>query len=234
MRTHQTLQTDGWRAKGHPFPWVQPSLMPMVLPLVAVTCMPHSARLRPYLNLFTWGLTMFIPLWDWSAAEPFPLTSDPGSTRMGATVLCCLSSCPPWSHPMGRPWFLCKRKAAHRWVLGVFTVFICLAQLKTSPGARLEGMCALNEPEPFDWRGESSALILFCSLQSFAHSSVSMGVLHTHSALGEKHSRRYWRIPAWDPLVSSECKQGRSVSPSWLNLLGSLWVLVWCKTSLST
>lgn len=223
MRTHQTLQTDGWRAKGHPFPWVQPSLMPMVLPLVAVTCMPHSARLRPYLNLFTWGLTMFIPLWDWSAAEPFPLTSDPGSTRMGATVLCCLSSCPPWSHPMGRPWFLCKRKAAHRWVLGVFTVFICLAQLKTSPGARLEGMCALNEPEPFDWRGESSALILFCSLQSFAHSSVSMGVLHTHSALGEKHSRRYWRIPAWDPFSVFRVQTGQErvtalAKPPWVTL----------------
>lgn len=139
MRTHQTLQIDRWRDKGHSFAWVQPSLMKMVLPLVAVACTPHSARLNPYLNLYTRGLTMFLPLWDWSSAQPFPIISNTGFTRIGATALRCLALVLPGSHSMCRPWCLCKGKAAHRWVLGVFTVFICLAQLKMSPRGKAGG-----------------------------------------------------------------------------------------------
>lgn len=149
---------------------------------------------------------------------------------------------------MGRPWFLCKRKAAHRWVLAVFTVFICLAQLKTSPGARLEGMCALNEPEPFDWRGESSALILFCSLQSFAHSSVSMGVLHTHSAWW-KTQQEVLENPSLGPVSVFRLQTGQErvtvlAKPPWVTLgaglvqdkpyhLGVRWTEMFCNTWVS-
>ena len=159
MRTHQMLQIDRWRAKGHPFPWVQPSLMKMVLPLVAVTCTPRYARLNPY-----WA--MFIPLWDWSSAQPFPLTSNTGFTRIGATVLHCLAlvlpgptpGVPTYTTKVCRPWFLCEGKAAHRWVLGVDTVFICLAQLKTLLGARLEGICVAEWARTIWLKGRKQCL----------------------------------------------------------------------------
>lgn len=87
------------------------------------------------------------------------------------------SSCPPRSHPVCRPWFLCTQMSARS--IYSFYLFGPVANVSSEQGWRVSVW--LNEPEPFDWRGKSSALILFCSLQALARSSVSMGVLHTHS-----------------------------------------------------
>jgi len=131
------------------------------------------------------------------------------------------SSCPPWSHTECRTWCLWQRKAGHRQVLAVFTVSVCLPSWKHLLGARLEVSVWLNEPEPFDWRGESSALILFCLLQSFAQSSV-LRVLHTHSEWW-KSQQEVLEDPSFGLLSVFGLQIGQqcvtvSAKPSWLSL----------------
>lgn len=201
MRIHQKLQIDRWRAKGHPFPWVQPSLMKMVLPLIAVTCTPHSARLNPYWNLYTWGLTTFIPLWGWSSAQTFPLTSNTGFTRIGATVLCCLALV-----LLGPTLCVGPGSSARRWVLGAFTVFICLVQLQMSPQSKAGGYVCGWMSQNHLIEGEKAVHWFSFALYRHLHTHRSVWVYFTPIQSAENHSRRYWRIPAWGPLVSSDCK----------------------------
>lgn len=153
MRTHQMLQIDGWRAEGHHFPWVHSLLMKMVLALITATCMPHSAKLNPYLNIYTGGLTIFLLLWHWSSAQPFPIILKTGFTRIGAAVLCC-------SHPVCRPWCLWEGSTQ----MNGGSIYSFLFALKRLTGARLEDTCVVEWARTIwlnHWKQCLNSLLLF-------------------------------------------------------------------------
>lgn len=207
MRTRHMLQLDKGRAKGYAFPWVQPSLMKMILPLVAVTCMPRSARLNPYLNLSTWGLTVFTPLTlGLIICTAFSSYFKRWVYKNWCNCPTRSSTCPPCAHPLCRPQLLCKGKAARRWVLGVFTVFICLTQLKMSPRGKDGWYLCVWMIHNHLIEGEKAVPWFSLALHSHLHTRRSVWVYFTSIQSAENHSRRYWRIPAWGALVSSDCK----------------------------
>lgn len=157
--------------------------MNTVLPPVALHSSTRSAfptRLESYLKLHTGGFTVCVLHWAWSKHSIF----------LSLQLLCSLKLV-QWSyaaqfisHFVYRPQCLCSGKAACRWLVGVFTVFICLAQLKSFPRLKI---CVAEWTRTIWLKGKKQCLNW--QLQFTLICILSMVVLNLHWVV---------KITAWD------------------------------------